>query len=201
MKIKAIIWDLEGVLLQTKEGDVAAAFAGRLNFPVERVKGFFYGDFNDRVDIGEFTQDDFWNNIIETLGLPQSQKEQLVEFIYEDLFIDQDLLTDISQYKKTYKTGLLSNYSDCLRPMLNNRWHVDGAFDEIVISSEIGMIKPQPQIYHYILEKLGCEPNEAIFIDDREVNVQGAKEIGMHVIHFTGRQPANQEIDQILTRS
>jgi putative hydrolase of the HAD superfamily len=198
MTVKALIWDFEGVLLQTGEVDVAAAAAKRLNVPDEDVREIFKGDFNDRMDLGEFTQDEYWEHVLHALDLPENRKENLNDFFYKDLYVDQDVLNDVRQYRQTYKTGLLTNFSRILPFMLENHWKVDGAFDEIVISSEIGIIKPDPRIYRYMLDKLECSASEAVFIDDRILNVEAAREVGLEAILFTNRQEVNQKLQAIL---
>lgn len=197
--IKAIIWDLEGVLLRTEDVDIPAAVARRLKVPDEDVRKIFYGDFNDRVDIGEYRQDDFWNHILRSLNLPEDRKPDLLAFFYHDFQIDQQLLADMRAYHQTYQTGLLTNFSDMLRPMLESQWRVDGAFDEIIISCEIGMIKPFAGINEHMLARLGCSAGQAIFIDDKPGNVEGARQVGLHAIHFTDRQSMNRQIQTILT--
>jgi HAD superfamily hydrolase (TIGR01509 family) len=201
MTIKAIIWDLEGVLLRTKDSDVSVSLAKRLDVPVDKVWEIFHGEFNDRMDMGEFSQNDFWNHILDTLGKPHSDKIHLLDFFYQDLYVDPDVLDDIRRYRRSCKIGLLSNYSEILRPMLQNQWNLIDEFDEIVISSEVKMIKPHADIFNYMLGKIGCEAHEAIFVDDRLPNVKGAEEVGMSAIHFTNRDEVNREIEQILTEN
>ena len=198
MTIKALIWDFEGVLLQTGEVDVAMAAAKRLNVPDADVREIFKGEFNDRMDLGEFSQDEYWDHVLHALDLPESRKENLNDFFYKDLYVDQDVLEDVRQYHQSYKTGLLTNFSRILPSMLENHWKIDGAFDEIVISSEIGMIKPDPGIYRYMLNKLGCSASEAVFVDDRIINVRAAQEIGLEAVLFTNLQEVNQKLQAIL---
>jgi putative hydrolase of the HAD superfamily len=200
MTIRAIIWDLEGVLLHTPDGNVPTSIARRLNVPAEKVYESFNSEFMDRVDIGEFTQDEFWNRMLDVLGLPCEDKRHLLDFINQDFFIDTELVSDILNYHKQYKTALLSNFSNALRPMLNDRWRMDGTFDEIVISSEVHMIKPHPEIYRYTLQKLGCAADETIFIDDRKINIDGAQAIGMHAFQYTNRSDMNRKIQEIVSQ-
>ena len=199
MSIRAIIWDLEGVLLQSKDQDIPTTIAHRLNVPAERMRAAFYSDFNDRVDKGEFTHDDFLNHVLDSLDLSRDQKSNLLDCFYQDFYIETGMLADVRAYHQYYRTALLSNYSDLLRKMLSDRWRMDGAFDQIVISWEVRMIKPNPNIFYYTLEKLDCNPEEAIFVDDKAVNVEGAQALGMHAIHFTGRADMNRKIQEIVT--
>ena len=74
------------------------------------------------------------------------------------------------------KTALLSNSwgtSDYPR----DGW--DGLFDAVVISGEVGMRKPEPEIFRYTLGLLGAEPAEAVFVDDLPFNIQGAADVGI----------------------
>jgi HAD superfamily hydrolase (TIGR01509 family) len=160
----------------------------------------FYSDFNDRVDKGEFTHDDFMNHVLDTLVLPREKKADLLDCFYQDFYIDTGMLADVRAYHQHYRTALLSNYSELLRKMLASHWRMDGAFDQIVISWEVRMIKPDPDIFHYTLDKLGCTPEEAIFIDDKAVNVEGARALGMQAIHFIGREDMNRRIDAIVAQ-
>jgi epoxide hydrolase-like predicted phosphatase len=188
MSIKALIWDFEGVLLQTKYESAAKAIAACLDVPDAEIEQIFNGEFGTRVDKGEFSQNDLWDHMIKMLHLSHEKRAALEEIFNTDFYLDQELLEDIRQYRRQFKTGLLTNFSEALRPMLNKQWKIESAFDEIVISCEIGLVKPDPKIYTYMLDCLNCSAEEAIFIDDREMNVTGAEEVGLHAIRFTSRQ-------------
>ncbi|MCP5100914.1 MAG: HAD-IA family hydrolase [Chloroflexi bacterium] len=68
-------------------------------------------------------------------------------------------------------------------------------FDVIVFSAEEGVRKPDPEIYHRTLARLGMVAREVIFVDDRLSNTVGAQQIGMHAIHFS---KTNRTIEEIL---
>ena len=200
MSIKALIWDLEGVLLITSDDTIEQALARRLNVPVEAIGKIFHGEFNDRVDIGEFTQHDFWLHALDILGMPHSRLPDLEAFFNEDFFIDQDMVERVRQYHRRFKTALLSNYSDVLRPMLESRWKMDGAFDEIIISWEVKIIKPDPAIFDLALERLAVTKEEAVLIDDRIVNIRGADSYGLHTVYFQNKQQGLHDLDKIIAR-
>ena len=201
MSIKALIWDLEGVLLLTNEGSIPASVAKCLDAPYEAVHAVFHGEFNDRTAIGEFQHIDFWHHLLDTVGLSRSHVSKLWAHLEEDLFIDPDLLELIRHSRAVYKTALVSNYSEVLRPMLENRWRVDGAFDEIIISHEVGLIKPMPEMFDLVLGRLGCQPHEAVLIDDRIRNIEGARAHGMHAVLFESKEQMLADLDQVLSRS
>ena len=87
-----------------------------------------------------------------------------------------------------FRIYLLSNYSSVL---LTN--HTRGAsflkdIDGKVVSYEIHAIKPDPAIYEELFRRYELEPEECLFFDDREVNVEGARAAGMDAVHVTGEK-------------
>lgn len=198
MSIKALIWDLEGVLLISDERKIEATVAKNLGVTEEAIGNFFHSEFNDHVDMGEYTQEEFWIRLLDSLGLPHETLAHINDFFYRDFYIDQDLLGRIIKYRKKYKTAILSNYSDVLREMLETRWRVDGAFDEIIISWEEKIIKPDPRIFDLTLRRLGVEKEEAVLIDDREVNIKGAQRFGLHTVFFKSKDQALSDLEHLL---
>lgn len=71
-------------------------------------------------------------------------------------------------------------------------------FDEIVLSGDLGMIKPYPEIYRYALDKVGVKPAEALFIDDRKDNVDGADACGIRGLVFEETAAFIHELEAIL---
>ncbi|HEX2762609.1 MAG TPA: HAD family phosphatase [Allosphingosinicella sp.] len=59
-------------------------------------------------------------------------------------------------------------------------------FQGIVVSGEEGLLKPDPALYYRALDRFGLKPAEALFVDDRAINVEGAQAVGMHGHLFTG---------------
>ena len=74
------------------------------------------------------------------------------------------------------------------------RYHFDELCDFIVYSHEVGMSKPYPRIYALTCERLGRQPAEVIFLDDRETNIEAARQFGMHGILFRNNVQAIADI-------
>jgi putative hydrolase of the HAD superfamily len=198
MTIKALIWDLEGVLMLTDEKDLPLTVAKKLNAPYEKVREIFFSDINDKVDLGEISEDQFNEYVLDTLQLPREKKNILEKIVYEDFHLDEDLLKIISEMRGKYKMGLLSNFSDELRHRIDNEWALSKAFDEIIISCEVGLVKPDPEIFNLMLDRLGVRADESVFIDDRIKNIEGAKKMGFLTIFFTNKKQALEELSHIL---
>ena len=107
----------------------------------------------------------------------------------------------IQSLKSSYKTALLSNAWKDLRHLLNNEWEISKIFDEIIVSAEVEVMKPDPQIYQITLERLNIDAHEAIFIDDFERNIKGAQRVGMHAVQFLNPEQIKTYLDKILKTS
>jgi putative hydrolase of the HAD superfamily len=75
---------------------------------------------------------------------------------------------------------------------------VDEIFDVVVDSAFVGSRKPEPRIYEITLERLGTSPEEALFIDDVELNCEGARELGITAIRFRSTEQAIEQIEAAL---
>ena len=88
-----------------------------------------------------------------------------------------------------YRCSVLSNADLSLRARLEQelRWH--HLFDDIVVSAEVGMAKPKPEIFRLAADRLSLPPEACVFVDDWDKNVEAAREVGMQaVLHRVDRQ-------------
>lgn len=84
-----------------------------------------------------------------------------------------------------YRTFALTNFSKEMFPRARVLQPLLGEFDGVVVSGEERLTKPDPAIYRLLCERFDVQPQRAVFIDDSLPNVEGARRIGMHAIHFT----------------
>ena len=97
-------------------------------------------------------------------------------------------------YKMAICTNNIREWEAHWRAMLP----VDEIFDVVVDSAFVGSRKPEPRIYEITLERLGASPEEAVFIDDVEVNCEGARKLGITAIRFRSTEQAIEEIEAAL---
>jgi putative hydrolase of the HAD superfamily len=83
------------------------------------------------------------------------------------------------------RTGILSNLPRPLARELRTTPGFLDHFDQVTFSCELGVIKPQPEIYRRAIEELQIAPAEALFVDDRPQNIEGARAVGLRVELFT----------------
>lgn len=106
----------------------------------------------------------------------------------------------IRELRKTYKTAMLSNISS---HSLDKRFTKDELatyFDEVIVSGDIGFAKPSPEIYEIAAKRLGVQPEECVFIDDRELFVSAATSVGMTGILYTDFVQLRKELSSLLAQ-
>jgi 2-haloacid dehalogenase len=95
-----------------------------------------------------------------------------------------------------YYLAALSNWSMETFPRIKDQYPFLDWFDPLVLSGEEGVSKPDPEIYHILLEKLGREAGDCLFIDDMEKNLLAAEKLGFGVIKFLSAEGLRAEIMQ-----
>lgn len=101
-------------------------------------------------------------------------------------FIDNDMVGLIKQLKANYRIGLLSNSGTEYIGRIIDKYDLAPLFDVMTISSEVGIIKPDPDIFHHILGELGVAIDEAVFIDDSQRNTGPASALGIKAFLYKG---------------
>ena len=81
-----------------------------------------------------------------------------------------------------YRCSVLSNADVSLRGRLKDDLALDHLFDDIVVSAEVGMAKPRPEIFRLAADRLGLAPEACVFVDDWDKNVEAARAVGMEAV-------------------
>lgn len=88
----------------------------------------------------------------------------------------------------------LSNWSAETFPTIRREYEFLNLLDDIVISGEINMIKPEPEIFEFLLQKIGKSADECLFVDDSEANIITAQRIGFDTVHFNSPEQLKAEL-------
>lgn len=199
MSIRAVIWDLGGVLVRTEDYTSRDRLAASLGLSREELEDLVFSkDSGDRAQLGLISVEQHSENLRQRFGLQRSEMDRFWKDFWGGDRLDAELVTFIRSLRARYKTGLLSNAFSDLRHYVTHVWKFADAFDEMVISAEVGLVKPDAQIYHLALQRLGIAPQEAVFIDDMPRNVEGARAANMHAIRFLSPRQACSELEQLL---
>jgi putative hydrolase of the HAD superfamily len=199
MTIRAVLWDMGGVILRTEDSSGRRRWEQRLGLaPGELAKIVFDGEGSRKAVVGRGTEDDIWTWVLGRLGLPESERQMLAADFFSGDRVDRRLVGFIRSLRPGVKTGMITNAWPNVRQYLENEWHVADAFDRIVVSAEVGLIKPDPRIYRLALEALAVAPGEAVFVDDMPENIVGAEAVGMHGIRFVSPDRAMSDVRALL---
>ncbi len=114
--------------------------------------------------------------------------------------LDRQLFDYIVGLRPRYRTLALSNAMSDARPSLLDKWHIGEAFDQLFISAEMGMMKPDPRIYLAVLNQFNLSPAETVFIDDFPHNITAAQTLGMRTIWFRNREQMLEALEKMLKR-
>jgi epoxide hydrolase-like predicted phosphatase len=199
-KIRAVIFDMGGVIILTCDDTARIALARQLGVSVEELsKAVFSSESAIRSEEGEIEKNDHWKNVLHTFG------KDLIKDItpYHEAFfagdcIDKELMEFIQLLKRKYKIGFLSNAFKGAREFVEGHFHFLDTFDLTIFSYEVGLRKPDPRIYALICKRMGVHPDEAIFIDDMAINVKGAREAGLHAIQYINKKQLKSQLMDIL---
>lgn len=199
MTIRAIIFDLGGVLLRTSDFEPRERLAACLHMNRYQLEQFIFdGESGDQAQRGEITVQQHWENLRQQINYSPEEFQALVKefFAYDE--IDESLIAYVRELHKMYKTALLSNAWDDLRQVITENWHFEDAFDTMIISAEVRVAKPDPRIFQLALERLGVKADEAIFVDDMQRNVDGALLAGLHALQFQTSQQLINDLELVL---
>lgn len=199
MSIQAVIWDLGGVLLRTEDKSPRQALAQRLGMTLGEIEDFVFNhESGKRAQRGEVDITQHWNGLMQELGWPLEDLPIFQQSFFGGDRLDEDLLAYIHSLRPRYRLGLLSNAFSDLRHLLADVWHIDHVFDALIISAEVGVMKPDQYIYQVAVERLGVAAQETVFIDDFQHNVAGARAAGLRAIQFHTSQQVRIELETLL---
>jgi putative hydrolase of the HAD superfamily len=201
MGIHSIIWDVGGVIVRTEDLTQRDQLAARYGLSHQEINDLVFGsEENYQAQLGEISHTEHWAAIRERLGLSEEERHDFeAEFFAGDV-VDNELVDYIRGLKANYCTAILSNALSNLRGKLTDEWQIDDAFHHMVISAEVGLMKPDPAIYQLAVEQTGFAPEESIFIDDTPRNIEAAQAAGLHGIVFQNAAQAKAGLNKYLNQ-
>jgi glucose-1-phosphatase len=198
MTIKAVFFDLGGVIVRTEFQTPRQQLADRLGMDYDDLnKLVFDSDTGVKASIGEISSAEHWAFVIKRLKRPGDEVAAIREEFFAGDIVDRTLVEYIRSLRGKYKTGLISNAWSDLRDFVV-REKFDDAFDKMIISAEVGAMKPEPKIFQIALEQFGVSPKEAVFVDDFYVNIEGCEKVGIKGIHFKDAESTLQQLKALL---
>jgi putative hydrolase of the HAD superfamily len=195
--IRGIIFDFGNVICSFDVEIFLAKLHERSRLGVETLRNRVYGSgLHSRYERGAISSKEFHREVVRRIGADVPVEELAEQF--SDIFTPlESTHALIRALKGKYRLGLLSN---------TNEWHflryirkvpVFPLFDAVTLSFEVGALKPEPGIYLDALSKLSLPPEACVFIDDIGRYAEGASEVGIRGIRYTGHAELVRELSRL----
>jgi len=196
--IQTVIFDLGRVLIHVDfTGGLFKYYQNKQNVTDDEIleelfKDQIFIDFNT----GKINSQDVYQKIIDKYHLPLSYKQ----FTYEwcNIFAPMDgMHSVVERICNKFRAGLLSDIDPLHWQYCRENFPILKYFDNPALSFEIGALKPDPRCYQRAAQNSNSNIRNCLFIDDREINVAGAREVGMQALHFTGVADLEKELHDL----
>jgi putative hydrolase of the HAD superfamily len=195
--IDALVLDYGEVLCRPAAPEAMGRLATEAGLSLAEFEALYWR-FREDYDRGVFDGPKYWARVSEELGRPWAAG-QVARLIDEDVdmwtILDERMVAWVSaSIDAGVKTALLSNMVPEIGARLKQTFTLLSRFTHLTLSCEVGSVKPEPAIYRHVLEGLGVPASRALLIDDRVVNIDAARALGMHGIVFNGYDPLMAEL-------
>jgi len=186
--IKAIIFDCFGVLTTDTWKDFVDSLPPEADVQTAR-------DFNRAYGAGVISRDEFMEGVQAATGRQPREVERLLE---HEITKNTKLLNYIAELGTGYKIGLLSNIgTNWIRTTFLTAAE-QNLFDTMVMSFEVGMTKPEPEMFTLICERLNVAPGETIMIDDMPSYIEGARLAGLKGVIYVDFGQFKRDLQALL---
>jgi len=186
--LSAVVFDYGMVLTGPPDPTAYSALLRITGLTSARLDSVYWAN-RHAYDEGKLTGSAFWEKIVREAGLDlgPSAIEELNLWDARMWTTQNDAMLAWQQQLKQrgILTAILSNMGDNVLANMKREFDWLSRFDVLVWSYQLGMAKPDPAIYRYVLKELGTRPEETLFIDDKPLNVESADALGMQALVFT----------------
>jgi putative hydrolase of the HAD superfamily len=197
MPLRAVIFDYGLVLSGPAEPSAKARLLQLTGLP-EEVFDQHYWKYRLDYDRGTLNGPRYWQAIARDTGMLLSP-DQVSAIVEQDVLLWASLNPLMLEWASLVqasglKTGILSNMGEELLAHMRENFDWLKTFDHHTWSCELNVVKPEAEIYTHTLHALGVAPHEALFLDDKIENVEGARRVGLHALVFTGVEALAQQL-------
>lgn len=190
--IKAIIFDCFGVLAGSGFKEIYRQAGGNLE-----KDGSFIDDVLAAANSGTMSTRNMHQQVANRIGMTY---DVWYETVQKNERPNEELLDYIKGLKSRYKVAILSNanHGTLQRKFSPEQLNI---FDQLTVSAEVGLMKPNAEIYTYTAEKLGVEAEECLFTDDSPAYCEASEAVGMKSIHYSDFATFKAALEKLLANS
>ncbi len=146
---------------------------------------------------GHVSLNEFWRAALKKSG-KKEKRGTLMNIYRRNIFLNVHMLDMVLTLKKKgFILALLANESREGMKMKKEKFSLDKVFDTIYCSADLGVVKPDPHIFKYVMNDLKTPPEKILFIDDRKENIRAAKKLGIRTILFRNDAHARKALHKL----
>lgn len=196
--MKNVIFDLGGVVIEWNSDRILETYYADPEVrTIMKQQMFQHPDWLE-LDRGTMHESELLARLGVRTGRPAAELSGLFDAIRESLHAKPDT---VALLEKLYARGIplycLSNISSDIFKYLRDRHSFWGVFRGIVISGDLKMIKPEPEIFHFLLQRYGLAAAETVFVDDNAPNIEAARALGIQAVWFKDARQCEMEIEEL----
>ena len=197
--LKSVIFDLGGVLIEWNPDRILASYYADPEMQaLMKTAMFLHPDWLE-LDRGTLNEAELLARLASRTRRPAAELSGLLQAVRESLHTKPDT---VALLEKLHDRGVplycLSNISADIFQYLRERHSFWGVFRGIVISGELKMMKPEPEIFEFLLQRFGLAAAQSVFIDDYPPNIEAARALGIHTVWFRSAAQCELELEKIL---
>ena len=187
---KAIIFDFFGVFCT----DMANHWLEK-NVPNYQAIMPEYRAICTESDYGNLSKADYFKKMSLLTNIPA---DEISKGFDDETFLDPEIIKYAASLKeKGFKTACVSNGTPEWTTKVIDEYNLSYLFDKIILSGDLGIVKPDPRIYQRALNELEIQASQAIFTDDRQINIDGAIDCGIKSLLYTDAKTFIRDIESI----
>lgn len=197
--LKNVIFDLGGVLIEWNPDRILDSYYTEPEVrAIMKAQMFQHADWL-QLDRGTMNEAELVARLGVRTGRPAAELSGLFDAVRESLHAKPDTVTLL---EKLHRRGVplycLSNISSDIFKYLRERHSFWGVFRGIVISGDLQIMKPEPEIFELLLNRYGMTAAQTVFIDDNASNIEAARAHGIHTVWFKNAGQCELELEEIL---
>ena len=184
-RIKNIVFDIGNVVVRWSPEEIIRLTFGDCASAEEKAKSVFQSDIWLNLNKGLLSENDAKTQYRDVLGFTELECERLFYYVKQTQILIYGSVELIRRCKSAgYRVFALTDNVHEIVSHLKATYTFWDLFEGAIVSAEVGLLKPQVEIYESLLYQYGLEASETVFIDDMPYNVAGAESVGMNAILF-----------------
>ncbi|CAM2894274.1 HAD family hydrolase [Vibrio diazotrophicus] len=195
VEIKNVVFDIGNVVVRWSPLEIIRLTFGDNNAVEEKAKSIFQSETWLRLNKGQITENDAKAQYKEALGLTELECERLFYYVKQTQILIHGSVDLIKRCKSAGLNvlALTDNVHEIVSHLKNTYTFWD-LFDGAIVSADVGLLKPQPEIYQTLLSQYELKASQTVFIDDMPYNVKGAESVGIAAIQFENVSQCEQAL-------